>query len=136
MVGMAAMRPSQMDSAYNWFHRLVALACLVLGVVYWIRLVGFYPGFLWRFDLMPIQWKIASIVLAVLYPFAAVGLWLLASWGPVIWFLCAGAEFVMFGPLAGYFGSRNELLLFHLAVAAVYIGFRVALHLRKRRARN
>ncbi|WP_048647659.1 DUF6163 family protein [Nitratireductor soli] len=134
LAGMAAARPSQLDGAYHWFNRLVALVCLAMGIVYWVRLLGLYPGLLWRFDLMPIHWQIASVVLAVLYPFAAVGLWLLASWGPVIWFLCAGSEVVMFGPLSGFFGEKNGLLAFHVLVAAIYVAFRVAIHLRKRHA--
>ncbi|EKF42832.1 hypothetical protein NA8A_09199 [Nitratireductor indicus C115] len=136
VAGMAAMRPSQLDSAYSWFHRLVALACLAMGVFYWIRLIGFYPGLLWRFDLMPIHWKIASVVLSVLYPFAAVGLWLVASWGPVIWFLCAGAELAMYGPLSSYFGTRTPLLVFHLCVAVIYVGLRLALYRRNRLAQK
>ncbi|EKF20265.1 DUF6163 family protein [Nitratireductor pacificus] len=132
--GIATARPSQLEGAYHWFHRLIALACLAMGIFYWVRLLGVYPGLLWRFDLMPIHWQVACLVLAVLYPFAAVGLWLLASWGPVIWFLCAGGEIAMFGPFAAYFGQRNGLLAFHVLVAAIYVAFRVTMHLRKRRA--
>ncbi len=34
---------------------------------------------------MPVHWQVATVTLAVFFPFAAVGLWMLASWGPVIW---------------------------------------------------
>lgn len=45
---------------HRWFVlfvRFVALVCLAGGVYYWLRLIGFYPGLLWRFDLMPWQWQ-------------------------------------------------------------------------------
>ena len=77
---------------FAWFQRVIAGYCLMFGVLYWIRLIGFYRGPLWRFDLMPVHWQVAAVVLAVFFPFAAVGLWMLASWGPVIWFICAVTE--------------------------------------------
>jgi hypothetical protein len=76
--------PSGVEVAFSWFQRIVAVYCLLFGVLYWVRLVGFYPGPLWRFDLMPIHWQVAAVTLAVLFPIAAAGLWMLASWGPVI----------------------------------------------------
>ena len=39
-----------------------------------MRLIGFYDGPLWRFDLMPVHWQIAAVTLSVFYPFAASGL--------------------------------------------------------------
>ena len=68
---------------------LIAAYCLLFGVLYWIRLIGYYAGPLWRFDLMPVHWRVAGVMLAAFFPFAAIGLWMLASWGPVIWFICA-----------------------------------------------
>lgn len=134
MSELARTRPSHLDSAWQWLHRLVAVACLVFGTLYWVRLLGVYPGLLWRFDLMPLHWQVACVTLAVLYPFAAVGLWLLASWGPVIWFLCAGGETLMYGFMPGRFGTKDWLLVLHLAVALAYIVLRLLIYMRKRRA--
>lgn len=132
--GLPSARPSQLEAAYYAFHRIVALVCLVMGLVYWVRLLGFYPGLMWRFDLMPIHWQVASIVLAVLYPFASVGLWLVAPWGAVIWFLCAGTEVAMYGFMPEMFGRNYPLLGFHLLVAITYAGLRIARYRRKRQA--
>jgi hypothetical protein len=126
--------PSMTETAFEWFQRLVALYCLLFGIYYWVRLVGLYPGALWRFDLMPVQWQVASTALAVLFPFAAIGLWMLSSWGPVIWFICAATETTMYAGLPELFGRRDPVLATHLAVALVYAGFRIALFLQRRRA--
>lgn len=131
--GSHILLPSAAEVAFVWFHRLVALYCLMLGLTYWLRLVGFYEGPLYRFDLMPVHWQLASISLAVLYPFAASGLWMIASWGPVIWFLCAAAETVMHAGFPDLFTEQPERLYVHLAVALVYAGFRLAIYLQKRR---
>jgi hypothetical protein len=132
--GITSTRPSQLDSLYFGFHRLIAIACLIMGLFYWVRLLGFYPGLMWRFDLMPVHWQVASVILAVIYPFASVGLWLVAPWGAVIWFLCAGAEVVMFGVLPDLFGHNYPLIGFHLVVAVVYAVLRFARYRSRRRA--
>jgi hypothetical protein len=123
----AALTPTLAEIAFIWFHRLIAAYCLVFGVLYWIRLVGYYPGQLWRFDLMPVHWQIASVVLAALFPFAAIGLWMLASWGPVIWVLCAVLEGVMYLGLPELFGDRSMIVFSHIAIAGLYIAFRVVI---------
>ena len=49
---------------------VIAGYCLLFGILYWIRLIGFYDGPLWRFDLMPVHWQVAAVMLAVFFPFA------------------------------------------------------------------
>jgi hypothetical protein len=128
--------PSGVEVAFSWFQRIVAVYCLLFGVLYWVRLVGFYPGPLWRFDLMPIHWQVAAVTLAVLFPIAAAGLWMLASWGPVIWFICAATETAMYGGLSPLFGERLPIVAAHAVVALLYIAFRIVLHWRKRQAQQ
>jgi hypothetical protein len=94
-VNQRTLVPSVAELTFAWFHRVIALYCLLFGVLYWVRLIGYYDGALWRFDLMPVHWQVAAVTLAALFPFAAIGLWMLASWGPVIWFICAATETVV-----------------------------------------
>jgi len=126
--------PSLAQLGFAWFQRVIAAYCLLFGILYWIRLLGFYEGPLWRFDLMPVHWQVASVTLAVLFPFAAIGLWMLASWGPVIWFLCAAIEAVMYAGFPDMFGDRRLIVISHVLVALLYTAFRLAIYLQKRRA--
>jgi hypothetical protein len=128
------LRPSATEIAFEWFHRVVAAYCLLFGLLYWIRLIGLYEGENWRFDLMPLHWQIAASTLAVLFPFAASGLWMLASWGPVVWFICAVMETVMYVGYPELFGDRRPIAYTHALIAVVYVGFRILLHLRRRRS--
>jgi hypothetical protein len=130
----AGLQPSTAEIAFQWFHRVVAGYCLLFGLLYWIRLVGVHDGADWRFDLMPVHWQIAAATLAVLFPFAASGLWMLASWGPVIWFICAMMELVMYVGFPELFGSRPSLVISHVLVAMLYVGFRVVIAIQKRKA--
>lgn len=130
----APMRPTLVELTFEWFQRIVAVYCLLFGVFYWMLLIGYYEGSPWRFDLMPVHWQIASPMLAVLFPFAAIGLWTLASWGPVIWFICAATEAIMYAALPDLFGQRLPVVLCHLGVALLYVAFRLVLWLRNPRA--
>jgi hypothetical protein len=101
-------RQSLAETAFVWFQRVIAGYCLLFGVLYWIRLIGVYPGILWRFDLMPVYWQVAGVVLAVFFPFAAIGLWMLVSWGPVIWAICAATETVMYVVFPDLYGTARS----------------------------
>lgn len=124
---------STVEMAYQWFHRAVALYCLLFGLGYWVRLVGFYNGSLWRFDLMPPHWQVAAVALAVLFPFAASGLWMIASWGAAIWFICAATETLMYAGFPELYGSRFPIVVIHALVLVVFIAFRAALFWERRR---
>jgi hypothetical protein len=127
------LHATTLELAWGWFHRLLAAYSLLFGVLYWVRLIGFYDGAQWRFDLMPPHWQVASVALAVLFPFAASGLWMLASWGPVIWFICAAIEFGMYLGFPDLFGFHLETVIAHGVIAVVYTAFRILFYMRARK---
>ncbi|HTV68920.1 MAG TPA: DUF6163 family protein [Rhizobiaceae bacterium] len=129
------MVPSTTEASFFWFHRVIAVYCLLFGIMYWIRLIGVYDGPLWRFDLMPVHWQVVSVTLAALFPVAAVGLWMTSSWGPVIWFICAATEIIMYAGFPDLFGHRWLIVAAHAGVALLYAAFRVAIYLQKRQPR-
>lgn len=126
------LRATTLELTFEWFLRLVAVYSLFFGLLYWVRLIGLYEGTDWRFDLMPVHWQVASVTLAVLFPFAASGLWMLASWGPVIWFICALIEVTMYVGLPELFGARYDIVFAHGCVALLYCVFRAVFFVRAR----
>lgn len=108
-----------------WLCRLVAMALFVLGLSYWTRLVGVFDGALWRFDLMPVSWRLVAPSLAVLYPVAGIGLWMPATWGVVVWLLVIGVEAGMLLAPA-IFGGHPGILLFHLAALSFLLLLKLA----------
>ncbi|WP_428832800.1 DUF6163 family protein [Pseudaminobacter soli (ex Li et al. 2025)] len=126
--------PSVAETGFVWFWRIISLYCLMFGVLYWVRLIGVYDAPLWRFDRMPVYWQVTVSMLAVLYPFAASGLWMLASWGPVIWFICAVTEVIMYAVYPDLFGHRFAVVASHICVALIYTAFRVHIFMQKREA--
>ena len=121
-----------LEASFRLFLRLVAVSCLVAGLQYWGRLIGYSEAGAFRFDLIPSYWQLASASLAVLLPVAAVGLWMQVSWGPVLWVVAAGSEAIMHKGMPMWFGERPVLVIAHTVVASVYIGFRVALFVKSR----
>ena len=121
------------ETAFTVFLRIVAALSLLAGLKYWIALVGFFDYRPWRFDLMPVHWQLAATSLAVLFPVAATGLWLPVSWGPVMWAAAAGIETAMYGALPLLFGRAPVVLYLHGTVALIYVGFRIALRIQRKR---
>ncbi|MCD2181234.1 DUF6163 family protein [Rhizobium sp. TRM96647] len=121
------------DTLYMLFLRMMAILCLWFALQYWAMLTGFSLEGRGRFDLLPSAWKAASTALAVMFPVAAVGLWLLAPWGAVIWVLAAATEIAMHAFYPSIFGIKPLLVIAHLAVAAVYVLFQLALFLQRRK---
>ncbi|MEO0636290.1 MAG: DUF6163 family protein [Pseudomonadota bacterium] len=118
-------------TVYHRFHdallRVIALALLVLSAIAWLRLVGVgevadldigVAG--WRFDLMPTHWRVVVVVMAVLGPVAAVGLWMLSPWGVVLWFALTFFQLAIFAVFADRFEARPALVTFHIICLAVY----------------
>ncbi len=120
------------ETIFVIFLRVVAVACLWFGLQYWSMLVGYSHAGSGRFDLLNLPWRVAAAGLAVVFPVAALGLWLGGSWGPVIWVLAAGGQILMFGVWPEIFGRNPLAIVLHSVVALVYMAFRLALWLESR----
>jgi hypothetical protein len=115
------------------FLRMIAVSCFWFGLQYWGMLVGYTLEGRARFDLLSVPWQVAAPALAVLFPVASLGLWLVASWGVVLWVIAATIQILMYVIWWDVFGHNNVVPLLHLVVAALYVVFRVSLWLEERR---
>lgn len=127
-----ARKMGTLDVTFRLFLRVVAFGCLVSGLQYWMRLIGFSDAGAFRFDIAPSHWQFAMATLSVVMPVAAVGLWMEVSWGAVIWVLAAGMEIAMHHGLPQWFGQKPLILPLHALVAVTYVGFRIAFLIRAR----
>jgi hypothetical protein len=68
-----------------YFLRVMAVLSMIKGLYHWSRVCGIMivPGD--EFELHSVAWQTATIFFAVIDLVAAVGLWLAAAWGAVIW---------------------------------------------------
>ncbi len=70
-----------------WFLRFLSLTMLVRGLFGWAAILGIVPVAGLPFEAAPPLVQIAIAVYAVADLIAAVGLWLIAAWGSVLWLL-------------------------------------------------
>jgi hypothetical protein len=67
------------------FLRIMAVVSLIKGLYHWGQVVGLGAGSDDDFEAHTIAWQTSTVFFAVLDLIAAVGLWLAAAWGAVVW---------------------------------------------------
>jgi hypothetical protein len=67
------------------FLRVMAAISLVKGLYHWAQVCGLGAPADEGFEAHTIAWQTATVFFAVLDLVAAVGLWLAAAWGAVVW---------------------------------------------------
>ena len=67
------------------FLRVMAAVSMLKGLFHWAHVCGIFVGPGEAFEAHSIAWQTATIFFAVIDLVAAVGLWLAAAWGAVIW---------------------------------------------------
>jgi hypothetical protein len=74
-----------------WFLRAMAVISMLKGLYHWSVVLGIGEGPDSAFTMQPIPWQTATVYFAIIDLVAAVGLWLAAVWGAVVW-LTAGVS--------------------------------------------
>ena len=128
---MSTPRPYIPQILMTLFLRLAALGCLWYGLELWGALIGYSEHGAGRFDLLGTDMKTARATLAVLYPVAAIGLWLRGAWGPVIWAVTAGMEIAMHQVFADTFGADPVKIVAIGLTVVIYLALRLTLLLVK-----
>jgi uncharacterized membrane protein (DUF2068 family) len=67
----------------------MALVSLVKGIYHWSLILGVGDGGGSTFENASVPWQAATVFFAVIDLVAAVGLWLAAAWGGVVWLTAA-----------------------------------------------
>jgi hypothetical protein len=81
-----------------WFMRTMACVWVAKGLFNWAVLMGLNPRF-GDFTMLPRALQSTIVFFAGADLLAAIGMWLAAPWGGVLWLLCAGIEAI--SPLLG-----------------------------------
>jgi Family of unknown function (DUF6163) len=67
------------------FLRIMAGVSLIKGLYHWAQICGIGAPADGGFEAHTIAWQTSTVFFAVIDPVAAVGLWLAAAWGAVVW---------------------------------------------------
>ncbi|WP_157775597.1 DUF6163 family protein [Hartmannibacter diazotrophicus] len=104
------------------FVRLLAVVFLIGGLYQWTIILGPLgsgPGL----NDIPVEFRVAAIFFSVFDLVAAVGLWLLSSWGAVVWLIAALTEIALHTFFASIFGPAPVTVAFHAVSIVIYTTF-------------
>ena len=102
------------------FLRLMAAVSMLKGIYHWSRVCGIGAGSE-LFEYQSTAWQTATVFFAVIDLVAAVGLWLAAAWGAVIWLMSVASmlAFEIFFPQV--FGGGLIIGLAEGSLLAIYL---------------
>jgi hypothetical protein len=104
------------------FLRIMAAVSMFKGMYHWALVLGIGDGVGSTFESASMPWQAATIFFAVIDLVSAVGLWLAAAWGGVVWLTAAisMAAIELFFPQV--FGGRIWIALFEFVALSCYVG--------------
>jgi hypothetical protein len=103
------------------FLRLMAGVSMVTGLFHWAMVCGFLGNADGGFLGHTTQWQTATIFFAVIDPVAAVGLWLAAPWGAVVWLTSSVSMAVILLFFQQIFGGQPIVVALEAAAIATYL---------------
>jgi hypothetical protein len=84
-----------------WLLRLLSVAWMAKGLLQWAVILGLGADAVPPFEARPLTFQAITVYFAVFDLVAAVGLWLTATWGGVLWLLAAMSQLLL-----GFFFPR------------------------------
>ena len=108
------------------FLRVMAGVSLAKGLYHWALIVGVGSGPFSAFEVNSTAWQAATMYFAVIDLVAAVGLWLAAAWGGVVWLTAtiSMAAIELFFPQV--YGGRILVVVVELAMLFAYFALAIA----------
>jgi hypothetical protein len=103
------------------FLRLMAVVALVKGLYYWAIVCGVGAPSPQGFDSYATPYQSATVFFAVIDLVAAVGLWLAAPWGAVVWLTSVISMAAVEALFPQIYGGRLWVIIVELALLGVYL---------------
>jgi Family of unknown function (DUF6163) len=103
------------------FLRVMAAFALVKGLYYWAIVCGVGAPSPAGFDSYAMPYQSATVFFAVIDLVAAVGLWLAAPWGAVVWLTSVISMAAVEALFPQIYGGRLWVIIVELALLGVYL---------------
>jgi uncharacterized protein DUF6163 len=102
------------------FLRVMAGLSMLKGLFHWSRVIGIGVGDD-LFETHSIAWQTATVFFAVIDLVAAVGLWLAAAWGAVIWLMSIASMLAVEVFFPQVFGGGLLSVALEIALLGLYL---------------
>ena len=109
------------DERLVLFIRAIAALSMVKGLYHWAVICGFGAPSGVGFEAQSSSWKIATVFFAVIDLVAAVGLWLGAPWGIIIWLASSATMIVVHVLLPQIYGFQPVIIVAEIALIGGYV---------------
>jgi hypothetical protein len=103
------------------FLRVMAAISLIKGLYHWAAVCGIGAAADGGFEAHTVAWRTATVFFAVLDLVAAVGLWLAAPWGAVVWLTAAVSMAVITMFFQQVYGAQPAIVVLEGAMIASYL---------------
>ncbi len=102
------------------FLRVMAGISLLKGLYHWALVLGIGDGPGSTFESSSVPWQAATVFFAVIDLVAAVGLWLAAAWGGVVWLTAAISMTAIELMFPQVYGGRLWVAGVEIAMIVIY----------------
>ncbi len=103
------------------FLRIMAGVSMLKGLYHWSRVCGIGVSDADAFQYHSIAWQAATVFFAMIDLVAAVGLWLAAAWGAVIWLAAVGSMLAVEIFFPQVFGGSPYTAVIEGGLLALYL---------------
>lgn len=103
------------------FLRAMAVLSLIKGLFHWSVLLGIGEGPDTQFMSNLVPWQTATVYFAVIDLVAAVGLWLAAVWGAVVWLTAAVSMAAVEAFFPQIYGGSFAVIAIELTLLCCYL---------------
>jgi hypothetical protein len=103
------------------FLRVMAGISLIKGLYHWAQVCGIGAPVDAGFEAHSIAWQTATVFFAVLDLVAAVGLWLAAAWGAVVWLTSVVSMAVVEVFFPKVYGGSILIVLIEMGLLCAYL---------------
>jgi hypothetical protein len=120
-----AAPPELWTGRFMLFLRIMAGVSLAKGLYHWALVIGIGQGTFSAFEVNSTAWQAATIYFAVIDLVAAVGLWLAAAWGGVVWLTATISMAAIELLFPQVYGGRIVVIVGEVAMLGAYFGLAV-----------
>jgi len=100
------------------FMRVVAGLWVLMGLMHWATILAPNEAL---FDVLPMKYASMVVFFGVIDLLAAVGLWLAAPWGGILWLLATGAQIFVSLYLPKFFYGGRTLMVLDIILVGLYL---------------
>jgi hypothetical protein len=107
------------------FLRVMAAVSMLKGLWHWAEVTGIIGAADGGFENRPLSWQSATVFFAVIDLVAAVGLWLAAAWGAVVWLTAVVSMAAVELLFPQVYGGRLVVVAVQAVMLLAYLGLAV-----------